>query len=248
MKIIISPAKKMKEDFDSFAVTNMPMFLDKTKIILEKLKSMSLSELKLLWNCSDKIAVKNYNRLKNINLNKNLTPAICAYDGIQYNYMSPKIFNKTMLKYIQNNLLILSGFYGALKPFDGIVPYRLEMQAKTKINGTVGLYDFWEDDLYNAVKDKSKIIINLASKEYSKCIEKYLTPEDIFVTCTFAEKLNGKIKQKATYAKITRGEMVRIMAENNISTLSEIKQINIPNYKYSQEFSTENEYIFLHSK
>lgn len=65
-----------------------------------------------------------------------------------------------------------------MKPLDGVVPYRLEMQAKAAVSGHKNLYDFWGHSLYQEVMDNSRILINLASKEYSKCIEKYLRPED----------------------------------------------------------------------
>lgn len=81
----------------------------------------------------------------------------------------------------------ISAFYGVLKPMDGVVPYRLEMQARASISGYKDLYDFWGAGLYEKVRDDSGIIINLASKEYAKCIEKYLKSEDTYITVTFGE-------------------------------------------------------------
>ncbi len=92
--------------------------------------------------------------------------------------MAPAVFETRQLEYVQCHLRILSAFYGALKPMDGVTPYRLEMQAKAAIGDTKNLYDFWGSRLYHEVRDDSGIIINLASKEYSKCIEKYLSPEE----------------------------------------------------------------------
>ena len=40
--------------------------------------------------------------------------------------------------------------------------------------------------------DDSRVIINLASKEYSKCIEKYLTPKDTYITVSFCEVSGNK--------------------------------------------------------
>ena len=69
-----------------------------------------------------------------------------------------------------------------LKPMDGVTPYRLEMQAKVGIGDAKNLYEYWGELLYRSVIDDSRIIINLASKEYSKCIEKYLTSQDRYIT------------------------------------------------------------------
>lgn len=245
MRIIISPAKKMNVDDDSLEFTDLPVFLKDSEMIKEWLQSLSFEEAKKLWGCNEKLARKNYDNLKNMNLTNRLTPAILAYEGIQYQYMAPTVFEDKMFSYVQKHLRILSGFYGVLKPMDGVVPYRLEMQAKTNIDGVKGLYNFWGSRLYEEVVDDSHIIVNLASKEYSKCIEKYLTPEDCYVTCVFGELSNGKVVQKGTYAKMARGEMVRFMAENNISDVEDIKGFDRLGYQYSSEKSTDREYVFV---
>lgn len=245
MRIIISPAKKMNVDDDSLEFVDLPVFLKESNYLKEWMQELSFEEAKALWGCNEKLAEKNYNNLMNMNLETRLTPAILAYEGIQYQYMAPSVFENKMFSYVQNNLRILSGFYGVLKPMDGVVSYRLEMQAKTNIDGVKGLYDFWGSRLYEEVIDDTHIIVNLASKEYSKCIEKYLKPEDHYVTCVFGEISNGKVVQKGTYAKMARGEMVRFMAENNISELEDIKEFNRLGYKYSVEQSTDVQYVFV---
>lgn len=79
---------------------------------------------------------------------------------------------------------------------DGVTPYRLEMQAKVEIGDVKNLYEYWHDMLYRSVIDESRIIINLASKEYSKCIEKYLTPKDKYITISFCEQAGNKLVTK----------------------------------------------------
>lgn len=116
-----------------------------------------------------------------MDLRKNLTPALLSYDGIQYTYMAPVVFEDGQYDYVQEHLRILSGFYGVLKPMDCVVPYRLKMQAKAAVAGYKNLYDFWGYSLYQEVADDSRVIVNLASKEYSKCIEKYLQPGDRYM-------------------------------------------------------------------
>ena len=146
--------------------------------------------------------------------------------------------------YVQEHLRILSAFYGVLKPMDGVTPYRLEMQSKAKIKGCADLYDFWKDSLYKEVRDESGIIINLASKEYSKCIEKYLEKDDIYITVNFCEKSGERLVTKGTYAKMARGEMVRFMAENSIYDPEEIKKFDRLNYVFRQDLSNDREYVF----
>ena len=173
--------------------------------------------------------------------------------------MAPAVFGGSETDYIQEHLRILSGFYGVLKPFDGVVPYRLEMQAKASEEGD--LYKFWGDRLYREAAygedsaqegalnrktgKKGGFILNLASKEYSRCVEKYLTPEDTFLTVVFGELTDGKVKQKGTFAKMARGEMVRYLAENAVENPEKIKEFDRLGYRFDQGLSTETEYIFL---
>ena len=107
------------------------------------------------------------------------------------------------------------------------------------------LYDFWADKLYQTVFTESRAVLNLASKEYSKCIEKYLEPGDIFVTCIFGEWKNGRVIQKGTQAKMARGEMVRYMAENAVKDTGELKHFDRLGYRFREELSSEREYIFV---
>ena len=244
MKIILSPAKKMITDTDSIAPVGLPEFIDKTTAILSCLKDKSKEELKSVWKCNDKILEQNFHRLENMNLYQMLTPAVLSYEGIAFQYMAPSVFEDRQFVYIQNHLRILSAFYGVLKPMDGVTPYRLEMQAKVGIGDAKNLYEYWGDLLYRSVIDDSRIIINLASKEYSKCIEKYLTPQDRYITITFCELSGDKLVTKGTYAKMARGEMVRFMAENNIENPVEIQKFDRLRYSFRSDLSSDTEYIF----
>lgn len=245
MKIVISPAKKMNIDTDSLPVQSEPVFLRDAEKIKNYMQALSYEEAKRLWACNDKIAELNFARFREMDLKKNLTPAILSYEGIQYQYMAPAVFTDGALSYIQEHLRILSGLYGVLKPLDGIVPYRLEMQAGAKVEGSANLYDFWGGKIYGNILDGDGIVINLASKEYSRCIEHYLKPDDIFVTCVFGELKEGKIIQKGTLAKMARGEMVRYMAENNVTDLEGLKEFTGLGYQYQKDISKERDYIFL---
>jgi len=245
MRIIISPAKKMRVETDIQEPKGIPVHIDKAEHIMRWIQGLTYDEQKKLWNCNDKIAMENARRFKNMDLNNNLTPAILAYDGIQYQYMGPAVFEDGQYDYVEENLRILSGFYGVVKPFDGVVPYRLEMQAKVQIDGYKNLYEYWGDTIYRSVIDDSHIIINLASKEYSKCIEKYLSPKDTYITCIFGELENQKIVQKGVYAKMARGEMVRFMAGINAKSAEDLKRFDWSGYKFREELSSEDQYVFI---
>lgn len=247
MRLIISPAKQMRVDTDTLACTALPKFLHRAEILKEYLNSLTYKEQKKLWACSDKIAVQNRDRFADMDLQKNLTPAILAYDGIQYTYMAPSVFENAYFDYVQEHLRILSGFYGVLRPLDGVVPYRLEMQAKASVNGCRDLYEFWGDTLYQEVLSDDRVIINLASKEYSKCIEKYLQPQDRYITIVFGELNGNKVVTKGVYAKMARGEMVRFAAETNARSPEALKAFDLSGYHFDEARSTNTNYVFIRS-
>ena len=245
MRIIISPAKKMRTDNDDMSHRSLPIFINEAQRLKDHLSSMSYEDLKALWGCNDSIAQLNYDRLMSMDLYSNLTPAILAYDGIQYQYMAPHVFEDAYFDYIESHLRIISGFYGILRPFDGITPYRLEMQAKLKTDFCTGLYDYWGDTIYRELVKDNDIILNLASAEYSKVVTKYLSDEVKMITCVFGELIDGKIKEKGVYVKMARGEMVRYMAENTITDLEAIQGFDRLGYKYSDEYSSADKYVFI---
>lgn len=245
MRIIISPAKKMNIDTDSLAPKGLPVFLSETKRIREKLQEMTPEELKKLWKCSDKLAAQNVERLEQMDLQSRLTPAVLSYEGIQYQYMSPSVFSDEEYDYIEEHLRILSGFYGVLKPFDGVTPYRLEMQAKLQIDDANNLYAFWGSRLADYLSAETDCIINLASKEYSMAVEKHLPENCQMITCVFGEVVDEKIVEKGTLCKMARGEMVRRMAEARVKSPEELKALKILDYTFAEKYSDEKTFVFI---
>lgn len=244
MKIIISPAKKMIVDTDTFPVLHVPVFLEKTERLKQVVQKLSYEEAKEIWKCNEKLAQLNYTRFQEMELERNLTPAILAYEGLQYQHIAPKVLTDKALKYLQEHLRILSGFYGVLSPFDGVVPYRLEMQAKLMVEKSRNLYEFWGSEIYHALQDEDHLIINLASKEYSMAVRPYLQPEDQFVTIEFGELIDGKLKQKGAFAKMARGEMVRFIGENQINAPEAMREFCAMGLKYIPELSNESKMSF----
>ena len=274
LKIIISPAKKMRIFEDYSCRLSAPVFQEKAGQLHAALRNLSFEELKKLWNCSEKLAVQNYERLHVWVPGRHLTPALLAYEGIQYQYMAPHIFSESQWTYAEEHLRILSGFYGILRPTDGVIPYRLEMQAKlTPVREAFGsvnsLYEYWGDSIYRhlAAETPADIdallsagpaaktpadadalqIVNLASDEYSKSVLPFIAPSVTWVSCIFGELADGRVKVKGTLAKMARGEMVRWMAENQIQDVRVLRDFRQLNYRFHEELSSDREYVFLKS-
>lgn len=244
MQIIISPAKKMLVDRDSFKVETMPKFLDKSRILEKYLKSRSQDELQKLWKSSDRITKEGLKQLEVMDLDHNLTPALVAYHGIQYQYMAADIFSQKGLDYAKDHLKILSGFYGILRPFDGVTPYRLEMNAKMTGFRDYSLYHYWGDLIAKELYKDNDIVINLASKEYSRAIRPYTDSQRKMIDIDFLEERNGKWKTIGTHAKMARGEMARYICENQIKNPTELQDFHDFEFIFDKENSTETNYIF----
>jgi len=248
VRVILSPAKKMRVDTDSLAWRDLPQFLPKTEKLLQKLQTMGGKDLQALWACSDKIAVQNIERLQNMSLTAHLTPAVLCYEGLAYQHMAPNVFTAEQLSYVQQHLRILSGFYGILRPFDGVTPYRLEMQARLSVDGCCSLYDFWGADLAEQLEQETDTILNLASNEYSKAVEKHLSDKTRFITCIFGEWDGGKVAEKGTECKMARGEMVRFLAEKQADSAEAAKNFCCLKFRFADELSDSDHYVFEKEK
>jgi cytoplasmic iron level regulating protein YaaA (DUF328/UPF0246 family) len=106
-----------------------------------------------------------------------------------------------------------------------------------KVLKEINLYKFWKDEINNYFKDED-LIFNLASKEFSKIIDKPM------ITIDFKEYKNGSYKSVSSYAKKGRGMMLNYMIRNNIQSIEEIKKFNLDNYTYNKELSDNSNLVF----
>ena len=246
MHIIISPAKQMGEARDFLAPAGRPVYEARAAELAGHLRGLSYPELKKLLACNDALARTAFETYQAMDFARADTPAILAYRGIQYQYMAPQVFETPYFDYVQRHLRILSGLYGILRPLDAVVPYRLEMQAKLRFGPWRDLYHFWGDSLCRALTDGGdRVILNLASQEYSRAIAPHLTGADTFITCVFGELQGEKVVEKGVYVKMARGEMVRWMAEHAVENLEDLKYFDRLGFAYCQERSQAQRLVFL---
>lgn len=248
MQIIIAPTKKMVVNTNDFDIQNIPVYIEETSQILKAMQHLTYDQAQKMWRCSDKLARENYDWLQQMHLDNQLTPAILSYTGIQYQYMAPDLFTAPALNYVQKHLRILSGFYGILRPFDGIIPYRLEMQSALQVSGTHNLYEFWGDKLYQALQFSQGPVLNLASQEYAKAIIPFIQPNEHLIDVVFGSEVDGKLKTKATLAKMARGEMVRYLAENDINDVAGVTRFDHPDWRFDASRSADDQLVFVSNK
>ncbi len=223
MKIIISPAKSFKhfENID----TEKLLFPEKTKILVDKIKKLSMNEMGNLNMTNDKLTEKAYYDYQEFDFRDLPNPALFSYDGLVFKQFKMGDFED--LDYLNDHVFIISALYGLLKPMTGIRDYRLYFD-----NTRYDLYEFWKDDLYKKLYEDNDLVINLASKEYTKTIRPFLKKTDKFITIDFKEVRDGKLKSVVAYMKQARGAMLREIITRKIEDVDEIKKLNINGYTY----------------
>lgn len=244
MKIIISPAKKMKRE-EYVAPLHRPMFLKEAGELLSFLRSLSDSEMAKVWKVKGALLSSSLSSLSMLSLEDIGSPAIFSYDGIQYTYMSPSSFTDSMLEYAEKNLRIISGLYGLLRPLDGVGTYRLEMESPISIPGYGDLYSYWGGKIASSLMEDDRLLVNLASAEYSKAVLPYLPSTVTVVTPVFLDWEKGRYVSKGVYAKMERGEMVRFLAETRAETVEEIMKFSSRGYEFSRFLSDSNTLCFV---
>ncbi|MGK0440644.1 MAG: cytoplasmic iron level regulating protein YaaA (DUF328/UPF0246 family) [Pseudohongiellaceae bacterium] len=252
MLMVISPAKTL--DFETPAnttVTSEPCFLENAQTLINQLQTLSPSDVSSLMNISDKLGELNHERFLNWRTpftRDNAKQALLAFKGDVYTGLAAENFNSTDFKFAQKHLRILSGLYGLLRPLDLMQAYRLEMGTKFENKRGKNLYEFWGDEITDALnaqlkKNKSNVLVNLASNEYFKAVKVKVLNADI-ITPVFKDFKNGKYKIISFYAKKARGLMSAYIIHKQITDIEDIKKFDSTGYRYNTNMSTAREWVF----
>jgi hypothetical protein len=253
MITIISPAKTL--DFKSevqTSINSQPGFLHDSKILMKELVKLNPKDIVRLMKVNNDIANLNFERnlsWKTPFTTDNAKQALLAFRGQVYVGLDAKTLSEDDLVFAQNNLIILSGLYGALKPLDLIQAYRLEMGIALKNPIGKNLYEFWGTKIgeflnNELAKHKNKVLINLASNEYFKSIKPKLINGEI-ITPVFKEAKGNEYKVITVYAKTARGLMSRFIIQNRIENPEDLKAFDSDGYLFNRDLSTEKELVFV---
>ncbi|MFC2109437.1 peroxide stress protein YaaA [Bacteroidota bacterium] len=251
MKIVISPAKSL--DLETKIPTNRfgnSLFLEESKKLSEVLKKKSPKNISELMSISAKLGELNWQRNQDWALpftTDNARQAIYMFKGDVYVGLDAYSISEEKLDQLNDKLRILSGLYGILKPFDLIQAYRLEMGTKLKIGSKDNLYQFWDTKITDALNSElaeGEVLVNLASNEYFKVVKSKLINAPI-ITPQFKDYKDGKLKIISFFAKKARGMMVRYIIDNDINDVESLKGFNYGGYEYSEELSSDKEFIFV---
>jgi len=253
MLMVISPAKTL--DFDTKPVTKAatePDFLDDAKVLIKALQQLSPHDISGLMSISDDLGSLNYDRFQQWSppfTAKNAKQAILAFKGDVYTGLEADKFSRAEFSFAQKHLRILSGLYGVLRPLDLMQAYRLEMGTRFENNRGKDLYEFWGDKVTDTLneqlaKTKSKILLNLASNEYFKVVNKKRLHAEI-ITPVFKDLKNGEYKIISFFAKKARGMMAGWVIENGIKNVKSIVDFERGGYRYNAAMSDAKSWVFL---
>ena len=243
MITIISPAKNMKIREREGLILSRCRFPEKTETVIRTLKKCTPWELESYMKINEKLAGQAFVDIQAFDMEKKGTAALLTYDGLVFKHTEALEWSEQELDYAQEHLRILSACYGSLRPLDGILPYRLEMQCRIPVDGK-SLYAFWGEDIYEDVYKENQVVLNLASEEYAKCVRKYARYER-FIDVEFLNMHKGKLKTLATLAKMARGHMVQYVMKNQIDVPEKIKDFDWNGYEYEPSLSDEKKYVFV---
>ena len=251
MLVVLSPAKKIDVNCNTFAKGSNPQFVEEAEQIIKNLRKFTPAKLSKLMSISPTLAELNYERYLAWNVDHSTSiakTAVFTFDGEAYSGLDATSFSLKEMDYAQDHLRILSGLYGILKPLDLIHAYRLEMGTKLKLGSKKNLYEFWGNKIVNEVNDilkkqKGKVLVNLASNEYFKVINKKKIEGNI-ITPVFKDFNNGQYKMVMVYAKKARGMMTSYILKNKIEVVDDLMGFDASGYCYNAAASTENEMVF----
>ena len=235
MKIILSPSKTQKiRKIKGFDLKDI-MYGEHTAGLVNILKSLSGKDIKRIMKISDKLTEEILDTYHNFYENKP-GHAAASYTGVAFRALDTEKLSDKDIEYMEKSVVILSALYGVLTPLTGIQPYRLDMTMS--VPGKKSLYEYWKECI-DKYFEKEDLIINLASKEFSKMIKKPLTDIE------FYEMKNGSPVQVSTNSKKARGEMARHIITQKISSKEKIKTVSFGGYKFDKSASEENRLIFI---
>ena len=251
MIAVVSPAKNLDFKTPFETKTTQPRLMECTKELIDVLRKKSVDEVKDLMSISKQLAGLNVHRYKEFDFDhheENAKPAALAFNGDVYQGLNAESFDEKKFEFAQKHFRILSGLYGLLRPLDLIQPYRLEMGTKLAFDDYKTLYDYWDRKILNLLLEDLKaqgddIILNLASNEYFKSIDKKDIPARV-IEVEFKHFKNDKYKIISFYAKKARGMMSRYVIENQITNPEDLRGFDYEGYYYDEKESNENKLAF----
>jgi uncharacterized protein len=252
MLFVLSPAKSLDEDaWDPKFKATQPLFTAQSQALIEVLRQQSPQDIASLMSLSDKLAALNVARYQSWQAKPkvaNTKPAALMFNGDVYDGLDAKTLDVDALAWAQDHLCILSGLYGVLRPLDALQPYRLEMGTKLPNPGGKDLYQFWGTQIADYLnqrlaKDAQPVLVNLASEEYFKAVDKRRLKARV-VNCVFEDFKGERYKIISFFAKRARGLMARWAIDQRVQQVEDLQQFDAHGYAFDANASDPNRWVF----
>ncbi len=252
MITLLSPAKSLDYNPTGHTQESLPRMMDETAKLVKTMRNKSAKAIGELMSISPDLAKLNKQRyvgFEDTMTEENSKQAVLAFNGDVYQGLNTGTLSDEDLEWSQDHVRILSGLYGVLRPFDRIQPYRLEMGTRLKTRRGTNLYSFWGDRITKLINEDlenqdSKVIFNLASKEYYKAVNEKKVKGDIY-QANFFEIRNGEQKFISFSAKKARGLLTRFIIDNRIDNPQDVIAFDREGYAFDPDQSNDREFIFV---
>ncbi|MED5371214.1 MAG: peroxide stress protein YaaA [Myxococcota bacterium] len=252
MIALLSPAKTLRtlEAPPTERFTH-PALEEHVQELLEVTRPLSAGRLQELMHISADLGQLNQERFQSIGFPftpENAHPAVFAFYGDVYRGLEAETLSEADLEWSQEHLVILSGLYGMLRPLDLMQPYRLEMGTRLENPRGKNLYAFWKQVIAPRLSEQldaqgDRVVLNLASNEYFKAVNKKLLGARI-ITPVFKDTKDGKTRIISFYAKTARGAMARWFVENRVTDPAAVQDAEVMGYRFDPDLSEGDQWVF----
>ncbi|MCA3239050.1 MAG: peroxide stress protein YaaA [Curvibacter sp.] len=252
MLFLLSPAKSLDYDTPAGDVPHsQPLFTQQSAELIGVLRRYSPQQIAELMDLSDPLAglnVARYQAWSPKSTAKNSKQAVLAFNGDVYEGLDAKTLKAEDLAWAQDHVCILSGLYGVLRPLDWMQPYRLEMGTSLKNPRGANLYRFWGGQIAGYLNerlanDKSPVVVNLASQEYFKAVDRALLQARV-IECVFEDFKGGQYKVISFFAKRARGLMARYAISKRLTTPKQMEKFDLDGYAFDAKASEPDRLVF----
>ncbi len=252
MLFLLSPAKTL--DYESPLADlphTLPQFGKRSAELIGVLREKSPQQIAELMDLSDALSALNVARYQAWSPKasaKNARQAVLAFNGDVYEGLEAKTLKSAELQWAQDHLCILSGLYGVLRPLDWMQPYRLEMGTALATPKGGNLYQFWGSTIaehFNErlADDKDPVIVNLASQEYFKAVDRKTLKARV-VECVFEDYKGGQYKVISFLAKRARGLMARHAIQRKLRKVEQLQGFDAEGYRFDTAASEPDRLVF----
>jgi hypothetical protein len=256
MLFLLSPSKAL--DYDTpvppevLRHATLPAFVDEAAALVELLKPKTPTEIAALMDLSSPLATLNVARFGAWSTtfdDDNSKPAVLAFDGDVYDGLDAKSLAPTDLAWAQRHVAILSGLYGVLRPLDRLQPYRLEMGTRLPNPRGRDLYAWWGPRIAEHLRaqlaqDPQPVLVNLASQEYFKAVDRKALPGTRIVECVFEDWKGSGYKVVSFWAKRARGLMARWAVTQRAVRVEALREFDSDGYRFDAAASTTDRLVF----